>query len=230
MAGRYTNSFQRSNTATVPLDFTSLTGAAGNTIVAAVGRFGGAALKLGIAANGNESIATIVLDAQATWIVQFARQPNQIVANEVICSLYDGATTQVDIRTGPLGTDLLATRNGTQLGTTVTGVFTSGVYTHIALAATIHPTTGTLAVYVNGVVTAINLTGQNTRNTANSTADSVLLRAVNSGAYISDFVVERGRSITPGPAASCASMPCSRTRTPRRSSGLPRRPGRITTK
>lgn len=86
----------------------------------------------------------------------------------------DVGTIQCDLRLLSDGR-LRATRNGTTLAeSSVT--FLPDVFYHVSIKLVIHPSSGEFHVWINEVVDAnINLTGQNTRNSANSTASEVVV-------------------------------------------------------
>jgi hypothetical protein len=81
---------------------------------------------------------------------------------------------------------LFVTRNGIALGTTSVTV-PPGAYTHVEWLTTIHPTAGTTQVWFNGV-SVLALTSQNTRNSANSSANQVFLgNKGGSGGVVAQF-------------------------------------------
>lgn len=103
-----------------------------------------------------------------------------------ICSFYDGSTEQVSIACDTTG-HLIAIRggnglasSGTTLGTS-TAAITFGSWHYIEVKVVISPTVGVVEVKVDGVV-VLSLTGQNTRQTANSSFGQIAIGcSANSG-------------------------------------------------
>src|SRR4029079_18835159 len=91
-------------------------------------------------------------------------------ANGQFIVLRDSGTLHVDFRLGPAGT-IQATRNGTVLGTG-TAVIAIDTWTYLEFKVTISDTVGVVVTKVNGV-TDLNLSSQDTRNGANSTANTI---------------------------------------------------------
>jgi hypothetical protein len=89
-----------------------------------------------------------------------------------IWSAKDAGSAQVELRVNSSG-QLLFTRNGTVLGTTALSL-ASGTTYYIEVKATISDTVGVGVVHVNGVEW-LNLSNQDTKNTANATVDSITL-------------------------------------------------------
>jgi len=77
---------------------------------------------------------------------------------------YSNTNGSISVRRGGAG--------GTILGTTVTGLLSSTVWSYIEFKATIHDTTGVVVLKVNGVE-VLNLTNQDTRNGANAQVTSL---------------------------------------------------------
>jgi hypothetical protein len=112
-----------------------------------------------------------LLDNQATWIVGVAVKVGSL-DNIDLFSIRDNGTTQVDVVLNTNGT-LSLTRNGTTLGTTSSAIST-GSFNHLQLYATIHNTTGVAKLKLNNVL-EIDLTSQNTRNSANNYGNEFVL-------------------------------------------------------
>jgi hypothetical protein len=124
--------------------------------------------------NGPVTIAKTLSSSVATMGVAFAYRPSVIPSSEVtILSLTDAGSVQVDIRLKIDGT-IRVTRNGTLLGTS-TAVLGSNVYAHLEFKATIDPSAGAVELRLNGVAIIGPLTSQNTRATANSTVNGVMI-------------------------------------------------------
>lgn len=105
-------------------------------------------------------------------------------ANAQIClALSNSGKIQV-IR----GRDVDSSVGGTQLGSDSTNALNSDTWYYIELVVTVHPSAGVVEVWVNGTKTGwIDLTGQNTRNTANSYSNSFGLAGRNGGTGNTDF-------------------------------------------
>jgi hypothetical protein len=89
-----------------------------------------------------------------------------------LVTFLDSGTVQLRIQRQSDGT-IRALRGDTQIGSPSVYSTVSEAYYGFAVVATIHPSAGTVDVYINGNPTPIlSLTGQNTRATANSTANS----------------------------------------------------------
>lgn len=101
-------------------------------------------------------------------------------AGVALLSIRDQASSQVLLR---LNSDLTLSiirgtmHSGTVLDTTAT-MLTVGVYHFLELVTTIHSSTGTVDLYVDGT-SRLSLTGQNTQQTANTAWDVVALGVVN---------------------------------------------------
>jgi hypothetical protein len=95
-------------------------------------------------------------------------------AGAALFQLFDGANTQIEIRTDAVG-HLYATRNGVQIGSTSTFQLTASQgWTYFDLTAVISTTVGSVSLYVNNVQW-LNVTGVNTQNTANATFNRIQL-------------------------------------------------------
>lgn len=104
--------------------------------------------------------------------------------------LMDGSTFQVELRMTSTG-QIAAARNGTVLGTS-TAVVPINTFSYIEAMFVISPTAGIVEVRLNGNATPIlSLTGQNTRNSANSTINTVRLGTYNAAgrSYYDDFYI-----------------------------------------
>jgi hypothetical protein len=84
-------------------------------------------------------------------------------------TLYDGGTAQVFIGVNTAGRIEVrrGTYSGTLLATSVESITANSV-NYLAYDVTISPSAGIVKVWLNNVLTSINLTGQNTRASANS--------------------------------------------------------------
>jgi hypothetical protein len=144
------------------------TATSGITIPTSVGRRGTAGAQLGISSG---DLLEKVLDAQATWTIGFAfksaGQPNSAFD---LLRLRDAGTDQLTLRWNTDGT-LSVTRAGTVLGTS-SFALAVGTFYYIELKATIHNTTGSFEVRVDGIN---RLSGSNidTQNTSNASANGI---------------------------------------------------------
>jgi hypothetical protein len=151
--------------------WTSLSATSAWSVSASNGRTTGSCLRM---AQSNQNTAIFkTLTSQATLGIAFAFRSGgaQITSGPSMAGFYD-TTAQVDLR---LNSDftLSVTRAGTVLGTTSSGLNLNS-YAHIEFKVTFHPSAGTVDVWINGV-NRLSLTGQNTRATANSSANAVYI-------------------------------------------------------
>lgn len=132
---------------------------------------------------GNQGVSKI-LDAQATWIVGFAwRAVTAVPAATPIISFYDGATQHIYLTPDGLNHLQIVRGGGTVLGTGAT-VITSGTGFHyIEMKVTISDTVGVASLKIDGA-TELNLTGIDTRNAGNATADRFYLSNVGANTNI----------------------------------------------
>lgn len=94
-----------------------------------------------------------------------------LTAGQAFLIFQDATSTQVDLRFDASG-KIIATRNGTTLGTGTNGALSLNTFYYIEAKVLISATVGTVDVYVNGV-SILSLTGQNTRATANTQTNAV---------------------------------------------------------
>lgn len=143
-----------------------------STISAGNGRFGAA---LAWDEWGGDFV-TKTLDAQATWIIGMAIKFSVLPSagqDAQVFRLLDGGTLQTDVRLRSTG-KLYITRNGTQLGSDGATTLLVNTFYYLEFKCTINDTTGVAVLKVNGV-TELNLSSQDTKNTANATADAIAL-------------------------------------------------------
>lgn len=123
---------------------------------------------------GSGSFISKTLDAQATWGIAFAIKVTTITASgSQIWAIQDAGSTQCDLRINSNGT-LFVTRAGTTLGTTTTAI-PMNTWVHVEWKTLINNTTGTTEVRINGASAGLSLTSQNTRATANNSANAIIL-------------------------------------------------------
>jgi hypothetical protein len=167
MSLRFIDGFDHYATADITEKWTSKTGSP--TISAGNGRRSGASYR-----NTFGTYVTKTLDAQATWIIgvafKIAALPSSAAVG--ICGVLDAGSQQCDLRIKPDGT-LQITRVGTVLGTT-TFALSAGQFYYIEFKVFINDTTGTAEVKVDGS-SKLSLTSQDTKNTANATANQIYL-------------------------------------------------------
>lgn len=170
MALRFVDSFDHYATADILSKWDGVTGG----VISANGRNGTSCYD----SNGSSNRPIIkILDSQATWIVGCAFKPNNFPgASYEVIRLADGGTTQLTIAVNNAH-KLVAIRGdangGTTLGTGTT-VLAANVYVYVEVKATINDTTGTVAVKLNGSVTEINLSSQDTKVSSNASADRIV--------------------------------------------------------
>jgi hypothetical protein len=162
MAIEWVDSFGSYATAQGPLKYSAA------TIVASVGPRGGSVLRVG-------STSTVKqLTAIATRVVGVRYSQSANIDPATLIAFRDSGTAQCDVRLLNTGA-LQATRNGTVLGTSAASVVQGGnVWQYIEVKVTISDTVGVVEVRVNNNV-VLNVTGADTKNTANATTDQVAL-------------------------------------------------------
>jgi hypothetical protein len=119
------------------------------------------------------------LDAQATWIIGFAFRCSALPAtSKTILGLVDTGTLQVDVCLNTDGT-LSVRRNGSTVLTNGTSSFalTANIYAYIEFKCTIADSIGasTCQVRVDGDIKITVATGQDTKHSANATANQILV-------------------------------------------------------
>lgn len=174
MALRFIDSFDHYATADINQKYSSTSGTV--AVSAGNGRRSTSSLRCGLTGN-----VVRVIDSQGTWVVGFAIKFAALGSGDVaFLIIQDGGSTQVDIRLRADGT-LRATRNGTALATSTSALSANTTY-YVETKVLISDTVGTVEVRVNGSSTGwINITGQDTKNTANSTANSIVINGATSG-------------------------------------------------
>lgn len=183
MTLRFVDSFDHYATADIPQKYSS--SANSPSISAGNGRRSTASLRF------TSSLATLtrVIDAQATWIVGFSFRVTSLPASDtVFLTFLDAGTNQCDLRLRADGT-IRATRNGTALATS-TNAISAGTTYYLETKLLVNNATGTFEVRVNGSSTNwIAITGQDTQNTANATANTVMLSGVISATDMDDLYI-----------------------------------------
>jgi len=145
------------------------------TINSGGGRYGGNAIRVNDVSTG---YLRKTLDAQATWIVGFAIMPTAFpTTNTAIFQLLDQGSTQVELRVYSDGTMAL-TRNGASLsGGLSTLALRIGAWYFIEVKVTIAAAVlaNEVQVQVNGELVIDVTAGQQTKQTANASANSIQL-------------------------------------------------------
>lgn len=189
MTCRKLASFDKYATAGLAGDWTTTSGSP--TIVAAAGRSGTACLRL---LSASSQLVNQTFDAQATWVVGAAVKLSVLPGSaQSIFELLDAGTLQCDLRVNLDGT-LSVTRNGTNLGTSVSAL-SAGAFFFIELKVLISDTVGTVGVWVNGA-SYLSLTGQDTKNTANASANQVKIKACTTTTDVDDLYIFDGQGST----------------------------------
>lgn len=140
------------------------------TIGSASGRFGN-----GLRVTAGTSFIQRGFDAQATWVVGFAFRAGSLPGSPAaLCSFLDTGTIHCGVALSDTTGQLFAFRStaATVLGTGP--ALTVGTWYYLEVKATISDTVGVVVVRLNGT-TVLNLTGIDTRNSANATANTVRL-------------------------------------------------------
>lgn len=191
MALRFADSFQHYNKFQQKYASTN----APNGSPSAVGRFGAGADFWNVV---RYLIQTI--DAQPTWIVGVAWNPWSAGYDERLITLEDGGAEQLTLRFNTSDAKLRVQRGGTLLGSaTLIPGFAISKWFYVEFKATIHASTGIAVVRVDGNE-IINLSGQNTKITANASADSIRLHTRDNQAtamYLSDLYICDGTGSAP---------------------------------
>lgn len=176
----FCDSFDHYTTQTQALagKWTSITGNNGSFGIAGSGRFGGIGWSAQSGAGGSNTLTKILPTTYATLIVGTAFKHQAVGALDVtIISLWDTVAggEQLSVRYSASKKRLYISRNGTTVATSTSMFIYDGVYNYIELKATIHNTTGSYEVHVNGVQDAsLTASGVNTRGTGtNNSADTV---------------------------------------------------------
>lgn len=190
MTLRFVDSFDHYATADIGQKYS---GSSNNpTIVAGNGRRGTASLRM------NSSVASVtrVLDAQATWIVGFSIRTTALPGSDLpFLTFQDAGTAQVDLRLRADGT-IRTTRNGTALATSASALSAATTY-YVEAKVVINDTTGSVEVRVNGSSTGwINITGQDTKNTANASANGIMITSPVSSTDFDDLYICDGAGST----------------------------------
>ena len=150
------------------------------------GRFAGFSVRLGsptafagILTLGNQQTRTVGF---AFWYATTTAGTNPILA------FLDVSSRQVDLQLNQATGVLTVTRNGTVLGTSA-AVLSISTWFYIEFQATIHSSTGSITVRVNGT-DVITVSGANTQTSANAYANRIYIEGINSTSLYDDMYIE----------------------------------------
>lgn len=158
------------------------------TMTGTSGRRSGGGLFYG----GNAAGAQKTIDANvATIIVGVAFKQAVLGMGNGNIQLFDTATKHLIVGVNADGSvSVCRGSTSTVLGTTALGLISSATYNYLEIKATIHDTTGSVTLKLNGVQ-VLNLTSQDTRNGGNATVNTVRLQSPASSADVTydDFYI-----------------------------------------
>lgn len=139
----------------------------GLTISAGTGRSGGNSLR---GSSNGQSVTKNIGSNQGTFYIAFGLQLNSLAVSgsPTIYNFNDAGTIQDQLRVLSDGTIQALRAGSVSLGTSSPGAIVAGAYQHVEVLITISATVGVFQVWVNSV-SVLNLTGINTKNTANTT-------------------------------------------------------------
>lgn len=155
------------------------------TINAGTGRSGGKSIR----GTGNLTGVTKTIGANvATLNVAFAyNQTTLATASGLLLQFQDAGTLQCNLKLLADGTIQALRNNSTLLGASSAGAVVGSTYSHIECAITISATVGAIQVWVNSV-SVLNLTGLNTKQTANATVSGFTTATTGSVTDWCDFI------------------------------------------
>lgn len=149
------------------------------------GRLGGQCVRM----LNTTNTQTKTIDAQASWVVGFAFRASAFGAFAIL-AFRDAGTLQSELRTNADGT-LSVTRNGTSVtGGTSTNAMSATAWNYIEMKVTIADSiaANSCKVRVNGVDWITVTTGQDLKNTANATANQILIGTItNTSGLLYDY-------------------------------------------
>lgn len=137
-------------------------------INAAGGRNSGGGIEFDTA---SEYVEKNITGTPATIVIAGAFKVSSLSVAQEIVKIMDTASIQVKIRINTDG-KIEAFRDATSLGVSAAVVFTAGAFAHLDIKVTINDASGTVSV-ISGATTHLNLTSQDTKNTANAYCTSV---------------------------------------------------------
>jgi hypothetical protein len=117
-------------------------------------------------------------DNQQTWGVAFAFKPSVLTAaSNLMVSLFDGATSQIELGMEPTGAVRVTKNNNATLVSYASSPVLFNMWNHIEWKVKIDGSVGTVDIRLNGV-SILSLTGQNTKQSANAYASTVRLGSI----------------------------------------------------
>lgn len=172
----FMDGFDHLSAADLVLKWASTSSTVGASKTTGIYGFGSAQRILG----ANRTIQTPPLTAAATYIVALHVRFESLPASDVILLNWrESTTSHCDLRLTAAGA-LRATRNGTSLGISSTGIIATGTWYWLAVQVTVHDTTGVVTVYLNNT-SVLALTSQDTRNGGTGVVDNVQVNTPSSG-------------------------------------------------
>lgn len=151
------------------------------------GRIAGRSCKL----NGFNGFTTPAFSSNDTWVVGFGFMQTTYTGANQIFQFYDSTTVQVEIEIRPYG-ELKAYRGPNEtngISESAGANLKPNIWAYIEVKVKIHPTAGTLDIHVNGA-SVLSLTGLNTRQSANSSADRItFVGGLNDNTFLDDLYV-----------------------------------------
>ena len=154
------------------------------TVVAGAGRRGSGGIQL----SGVTALLERNVTSAATYIVGVAAKLTSVVATDLL-TLYEGGTPHIIVRITALGEVEVLRAASTSLGKSAVGLIAAGFFNYIEIKVTIHDTTGTVDLHVNGT-NRVSLTSQDTRNGGASGEISIVQVQGSTGVLtIDDFYI-----------------------------------------
>lgn len=157
----------------------------GVSINTTAGRRGGGALSL---SDSTRFVAKTLPATYSTLYFGHAYNPGTISAGDLL-HVMDGATVHCGLNVNVNGA-IVAFRgtSATVLGTSANNTIVSGAYQYIECKVVIDDVAGEIVVRVNGV-TVLSLTGVDTRNAGNPTANGYRVRGIGTTCLVDDHYV-----------------------------------------
>lgn len=158
----------------------------GKTNTPAIGATSGRYGTGGLEASTNEALITRTIPTTATAILGVALNPTIGMAQTAIFWLKENTTNQVALYSLSDGRLSVVRYNNAYLGSTASQVIFLSQWNYVEFKVTVHNTTGSAVVRVNGVE-VLNLTNQDTSNTGNPWYNNVQLNGNATMSYFDDF-------------------------------------------
>ena len=142
----------------------------------------------------NPSITTVNFGAQNSLGGGFRCQLSSLSSNYAMFSFLDSASaTQVTLRVNTSGA-IEAHRGSTLLGTSASAVVTINTNFYLTYELVINSSTGSVKVWINGTV-VLNLTSQNTKNTANAGVNYLTILGNFQAMFVDDLYITDGTQL-----------------------------------